>query len=352
MAQIKIRGVKAYTSKGKVYAYHRASGTRINARYASLEFFAELAAIEEKHKADITPGAFSRPGTWGALVTLYRAAPKFLHDLKPRTRRDYNKVLDWLSSLHEMPLDDWSRGFVVRLRDKAQRKKGRRFANYVLSVVSAVFSWAFEREEVDFHPAQKIKKIRRPRDMPRANRPWLNAEWDVVVKDAPPHLLAPILLCGVLGWREGEAITRPRSDYDRTNKCIQRISSKSGKFVKTPVPPFIAAALEALFPHNATTLLVNSRKKPWTEDGFRTSFFKLVRKLERNGKIAKGLTMHGLRHTVATRMREQGFDLRTIADLLGQETEGMAGHYARQADLEQKMANVLAQMDKRFGEKR
>jgi hypothetical protein len=77
-----------------------------------------------------------------------------LDELAPRTRADYNKVFDWLSNLDAMPLADWSRGFVVQLRDKAQKKKKRRFANYVLSVVSAVFSWGWERELVEVHPAQ------------------------------------------------------------------------------------------------------------------------------------------------------------------------------------------------------
>ena len=34
--------------------------------------------------------------------------------------------------------------------------------------------------------------------------------------------------------------------------------------------------------------------------------------------------LHGLRHTVGTIMREAGFDRDTIADMLGQETAGMA----------------------------
>jgi len=53
----------------------------------------------------------------------------------------------------------------------------------------------------------------------------------------------------------------------------------------------------------------------------------LIRSLEKEGAIAKGLTFHGLRHTVATELRELGFDTRTIADMLGQKTESMAVHY-------------------------
>jgi integrase len=137
--------------------------------------------------------------------------------------------------------------------------------------------------------------------MKRANRPWTKDEWDVVTATAMPHLLAPILLAGVLGWREGEVVSRPRTDYDRAERRIKRISAKSGKLVKTPVPALLADALNALQPHNATTLLVSSRGKPWTFDGFNSSFRKFIIDLRRLGVVDEGLTFHGLRHTMATR---------------------------------------------------
>jgi hypothetical protein len=80
-------------------------------------------------------------------------------------------------------------------------------------------------------------------------------EWGTVRSAAPLHLLAPILLCGVLGWREGEALTRPRTDY----KEKKRVSAESGEVVKTPVPRLISAALDALLPHEAATLLSTRR---------------------------------------------------------------------------------------------
>jgi integrase len=106
---------------------------------------------------------------------------------------------------------------------------------------------------------------------------------------------------------------------------------------------------DALFPHDATTLLVNSRKVPWTQSGFRASVFRMIRDLEQLGVVEDGLTIHGLRHTCATRLREMGYDLRTIADMLGQETEGMAGHYAKEADLKGKLDGVIDRLDNELG---
>jgi len=71
----------------------------------------------------------------------------------------------------------------------------------------------------------------------------------------------------------------------------------------------------------------------------------LIRSLEKEGAIAKGLTFHGLRHTVATELRELGFDTRTIADMLGQKTESMAMHYSQNADLQAKLRPAVEKME-------
>jgi site-specific recombinase XerD len=43
--------------------------------------------------------------------------------------------------------------------------------------------------------------------------------------------------------------------------------------------------------------------------------------------------MHGLRHTLGTRLREAGADDRTIADILEQKSVSVAGHYSVNAAL-------------------
>jgi hypothetical protein len=62
-------------------------------------------------------------------------------------------------------------------------------------------------------------------------------------------------------------------------------------------------------------------------------------------RVNTGLTLYGLRHTVAVILRELGYDERTIADALGQKTIEMARLYAHGADLTKKMTGVA----KRFG---
>jgi integrase len=70
------------------------------------------------------------------------------------------------------------------------------------------------------------------------------------------------------------------------------------------------------------------------------------------GEIGRGLTLYGLRHTVAVILRECGFDERTIADALGQKTIEMARHYARGVDLKPKMRGVVEAFERSVNERR
>lgn len=152
MAKIKIKGVKAYVSKGKTFAYHRKTGTRLLNPFGTAAFFAELAAIEASMK---TSKVIPKPGTWGGLVVKYKEHR--LPQLARRTQADYHKILDWLSVLNDMPLPKWNRGFAIQLRDKAFQQHGRRFANYVIAVGQGVFTWGLERNYIHEHPIKDIK---------------------------------------------------------------------------------------------------------------------------------------------------------------------------------------------------
>ena len=99
-------------------------------------------------------------------------------------------------------------------------------------------------------------------------------------------------------------------------------------------------------------LCANSNGLPWTESGFRASWRKLRIRLEREKKINEGLTLYGLRHTVAVILREARADERTIADALGQKTIEMARHYAEGADLKRKMRGVVAEFDREVNRRR
>jgi integrase len=338
---VRVKGIKRYfePKTGKWYAYHRKSGKRLKSEFGSPEFFAELETINSETKSQK-----AKPGTLGALIESYRRSAAF-QSLKTRTKSDYQKVLEYLRPLGPSPLSELSQGWVARLRDKTFEKKKRKFANYVLTVLSILFEHAIEQELMATNPVAKVKRVRKATDAPEANRPWMDFEREAVLVALPGHMRLPVSLMMFCGLDPQDALTLPRTAVSQGRLDTRR--GKTGVPVWVPLPSPVIEAQEEEPKHPATTLTLcaNSYGKPWTVSGFRASWRPIRQKLEEEGKIQPGLTLKGLRHTVATILREMGKDHATIAEMLGQKTEAMAKHYSRRADMSKKMAETISEFE-------
>ena len=185
------------------------------------------------------------------------------------------------------------------------------------------------------NPAEGIRSIRRPKGLPKQNRRWTDAERHAVLDAAPVHMRTAIALMMFTGLGPKDALTLPRTAY--ANGRIDTSRSKTDESVVWPAIKELREIIESAPAHSEITLCANSRGRPWTVSGFNSSWSKLQHKMEQTNAIGEGLTLYGLRHTVAAILREAGADTRTIADALGQKTESMAQHYSRGADLSKKM---------------
>lgn len=350
MTKIRLRGFQIFKDRhGKWRAYHRKTRTAVDLEktpIGSAEFFAECARIAALAEAQ---GQKEKPGTLGLLISDYRAAPAF-QDLAPQTQSDYQKIFDYLRPIADAALLRFDRPLVVRIRDKAAASKGRRFGNYTKAVLSVLFGWGAERGYLGDNPASGIKDIRRPRGAPEANRPWTDSERHAVLDAAPDHMRSAIALMMMTGLGPKDALTLPRNHWRDGEIATRR--AKTGEPVFWPVPGPLDAILRTAPRHDAVTLCANSTGRPWTLDGFRASWRTVRVKLEAEGAIGPGLTLYGLRHTVAVILREAGHDERTIADALGQRTIEMARHYAKGADLRPKMRGVVASFDAELNRRR
>jgi integrase len=349
MPRIHVKGFQIFADRhGRIRCYHRKTRTAVDLEKAPLgsaEFFAECSRIAELTKMAGPP----RPGTLGLLIAEYQADSAFL-DLAPRTQSDYQRCFEYLKPIADTPPHRFDRALMVRIRDKAATKHGRRFANYVKTVLSLLFAWGSERDYVKANPAEKIRNIRRPKNAPMANRPWADEERHAVLDEAPPHILLPMGLMMFTGLGPKDALRLPRSFCKDGEIATRR--SKTGEPVFWPVPRPLREVLNSAPSHDAITLCANSFGKPWTESGFRSSWQKLRVRLEKEGRIAPGLTLYGLRHTVAVILKELGYDNDTIAAALGQKNPAMAIHYAEGADLKRKMCGVVKAFDAEVNRRR
>src|SRR3569833_2211392 len=99
---MRIWGLKFVTVKkgGKTYRhyYHRATNKRIEAAFGTAAFIQEVTILEQRAR-DKAP----RDGSLGALVTAYRKSPQFT-GLADVSRKDYDRVFDWLKPMGDIPL--------------------------------------------------------------------------------------------------------------------------------------------------------------------------------------------------------------------------------------------------------
>lgn len=349
MTVIRVKGFQIfYDRHGKQRCYHRKTREAIDLQahpIGSAGFIAECARIEALSARAIE----ARPGTLGMIIKRYRAHEAFT-DLAPRTRSDYQKIFNYLQPIEDTPIARFNSPLVVKIRDRAAAKHGRWFANYTRTVLALLFAWARERGYMTANPAAGIKSIRRPKSKPAANRPWSDGERDAVMEALPAHMKPAVALMMYCALDPQDALSLPRSAIFDGKIDTRRGKTSEPVWFALPAPAINALAIAPA--HSAETVCANSRGETWTVSGFRASWRPIRRRLEADGKVRPGLTLKGLRHTVATILAEMGFDERTIADMLGQRTIEMARHYSRRADKSKKMDAVVVRFDEELNARR
>ncbi len=91
--------------------------------------------------------------------------------------------------------------------------------------------------------------------------------------------------------------------------------------------------------------MVNTKGTTYTESGFYGAFRKIREKLFKAGKVGSGLTFHGLRHTVATKLADAGASTRVIQSITGHATPQQVETYVATADKKRLAKRGIALID-------
>jgi len=326
---VRVKGIKKVRSKGRIYYYHRATKTRINVPRDSAEFVTEVARLDKLAEATkLNPADKKIPSTLGWLIALYKSPSnaKWLQ-LSERSKADYEKVFDYLKPLDAMPLAELS-GIVVKgIHAKAYARHKRRFANYVLQVLKLLCNWAIP-DHLTVNPAMGIEMIARPKSLPKANRAWTDQECTTVLGEANGGLEVAIALGMFACLRIDKAHQIPWTAYDGKAIAWQHKTDQENWL---PAATELRRILDAT-PGVATTIVTSTKGRPYRPGSLDKAFRALILRLQAEGKVASGLTFHGLRHTAGKQLADLGADVRTIAAMLGHKSLKMAIHYSEEAD--------------------
>ncbi|MEP5623285.1 MAG: tyrosine-type recombinase/integrase, partial [Hyphomicrobiales bacterium] len=311
MTSVRVKGFKIFKDRhGKQRCYHRRSGLKIDLQIAPIgspDFFAEcarIAALENAQKS-LEP----KLGTLGGLIHEYFTEEHF-QNLSDASKREYRMCADLLHPIQDTPVHVITTPLIARIHDKIAKKKSGDKANRVRTFLIQVFKFGIPKGLVEKNFAQDVIPKPRPKDLGYQNRPWKQAEVKTVLKHASPALRAALAMMLCTGLDPSDAISVTRDEIDGDTIYKNRNKTQSGAAV--PIGSTLRDELNRAPSHSAETVLASSKGTPWTYDGLSSAWHRLKKKLEANGKINSGLTMKGLRHTMATSLREAGLSERDI----------------------------------------
>jgi integrase len=283
MVRVDLKGIAKVTSKGRAYYYAWRGGPRLRGRPGTPEFVASFnEAIESRRTPDT--------GRFKSLVTLYKASTDY-KKLADSTRENWapwlDRIADYFGALRIAQFDrpEKIRPIIRRWRNQWADKP--RSADYGMQVLSRVLSYAVDPlGKIASNPCEGIKQLYTG---DRSEIIWTDSDISALEKNCSPEIAHAV---GLVVFATGK--------------------SRGRREAIIPLSDALRAVLDRI-PKRSTTILTSGRGRPWTPDGFGSSF----NKAKHDAGIAdKGLHFHDLRGTAATKFYIAGLPIRVIAEIL------------------------------------
>lgn len=307
VVKVKLKHVHKVRVKGRDYYYAwRGDGApRLQATPGTPEFVKELEQAWAKR---------SRPyeSTLAGLIVEYRASDEFGR-LADSTKVQWLRWLDRIrGEFGSLSLKQFERDVIRKeiLRWRSERKNSPRQADYAMQVFSRVMSFAVEQGKLTRNPITGIKPLYKAN---RADKIWTEAQLEKIFAVASEPVSHVVRLALLTGLRRGDLL---KVSWNHVHdNYIELATGKSGgpQAATIPITKDLQTLLEKI-PKRSTTILTNSKKRAWTDDGFGSSWWKT---LSDAGLLEEDLHFHDLRGTAATRFYLAGLELREIAEIMG-----------------------------------
>lgn len=345
---VKLVRKKLASGEVRVHHYHRATMTKLVNDPWSAAGLIEIADLDAKSAKLEEQISASIPKSFAALWIKYRAVnfPR----LRLRTRQDYDGVRTWLGdAMDHCAVKSITPATIYKLQHLALEQRGHRFANYLVAVMRLVLNFGIKIEWIKANPATHVEAIPKASDARVVNRRLDIDEVEALLSaDTPKALLLPICLGLFASMREGDALRVTVAAYDG-NK-LRYTASKNQEPCEAPVTGLFKRLLDdrVAQPYACLQICTQKSQRPFTESGFRASYFRWVRKLVADGKVRPGVTFHGLRHTIGSISREGGHSEFEVAAAIGDRSTAMAALYGRDAVRKSAQIRVLTATQEHF----
>lgn len=312
MVRVDLKGVAKVTTKGRTYFYAWRGGPRLRGQPGSSEFMASYnEAIESRRTSD--------PGRFKSLVALYRASSDYTKNLADSTRKNWSpwldRIADYFGELRIAQFDrpERIRPLIRRWRNKWADKP--RTADYGMQVLSRVLSYAVDPlGRIAGNPCEGIKQLY---SATRSEIIWTYADikqlkTGTAKRPCPDEIGHAVDLASHTGLRLGDLLRLSWSHVGEDAITLATGKSRGRREAVIPLYDDLRDVLSQI-PKRSTTILTNSRRRPWTANGFGSSFNTAKKEA---GLAEKDLHFHDLRGTAATKFYVAGLPVRVIAEIL------------------------------------
>lgn len=298
------------------YFVYRRKGrtTPINAPFGTEEFYTIYWQIRN---GTAKPSRTS----WAALIASYRQSARW-SKLKPRTRKDYEGVLDYINET--MGRHDVTRFRRPLLIEAMEANRDRvRFANYIAQVTSILCEHAINLGWVTVNHAKGAPRLDTPKGKKQAHIPW--PDWAVKQwreEARPVHRLIFEIGIGSVQRPADWALFR-WSDYDGDG--LRLTQGKTDKPLWLPCTEHLRAALDSA-PKNGLTILTTREGRPVNYDWIARNML-----FERKRLGLEAYDQHALRYRGVMELAWAGCTDDEIASYSGHTSKAMIAKYAGEA---------------------
>jgi integrase len=336
MVRVNLKGIAKVAAKGRTYWYAWRGGPRLRGEPGTAEF---VASYREAHESLRAPDT----SRFRSLVVLYKASSEY-EKLAASTKHNWapwlDRIGDYFGDLQVAQFDrpEKIRPVIRQWRNRWADKP--RTADYGLQVLSRVLSYAVDPlGRLAGNPCEGIKQLY---SGDRSEIIWTDADVAQLKKTCSAEIARAVDLASHTGLRLGDLLRLSWSHVGEEAITIATGKSRQHREAIIPLHDALRNVLVSI-PKQSTTVLTNSRRRPWTADGFGSSFNK--------AKIDAGLAdadlhFHDLRGTAATRFYTAGLSERVIAEIMGWEEEHVSRIIRRYVGRSAATKAIIRQLNK------
>jgi integrase len=276
-------------------------GPAINAKAGTPEFVREYT---NAHASIRRP----KHGTLMTIIAEFKASAEFkaLASSTIRSYLAYIRIIE--SEFGDLPLaalsDRRMRGEFKAWRDGFAATP--RKADYAWTTLARMLAFGKDRGLIETNPCVGGGRLY---SADRTENIWRDEDIAAFAKVAPAELILALMLALWTGQRQGDLLRLPWSAYDGARIRLQQ--SKTRRRLVVPAGEPLRMLLDRT-ERKSPLILVNQQGKPWTSDGFRSSWAKATRKAG-----VQGLTFHDLRGSAVVRLAVADATVPQIATFTG-----------------------------------